>query len=314
MPDEREAIGLLALMLLHDSRRAARVDADGRLVLLADQDRSLWDGEQIAEGERLVARGWRLGRVGVYLVQASIAVEHARGSDWTRIAALYDELWAVSPTPIVALNRAVAIAERDGPDAGLAAHGRARARRTTTSFTPHGRTCSGVPALGDAAAAYGAALALTDSEVEREFLTGRLAQLGDERAGRTWRATCPSTTGCANARFAFATEHNLRRVCTPSARGRTRVPAVPDALAVTDLRKRYGANEALKGVDLTVGEGELVGLLGPERRRQVDAREDRLRARHARRAGRRRWSANPPAPRRQRSSATWPSCSASRTG
>ena len=94
MPDEPEAIGLLALMLLQDSRRAARVDADGRLVLLADQDRSLWDAEQIAEGERLVARGWRLGRVGAYLIQASIAVEHARGSDWARIVWLYDQLHA----------------------------------------------------------------------------------------------------------------------------------------------------------------------------------------------------------------------------
>src|SRR4051794_31383720 len=89
MPDEPEAIGLLALMLLHDSRRAARVDGAGRLVLLSDQDRSLWDAEAIAAGERLVARGWRLGRLGAYLCQASIAVEHARGSDWARIAWRY---------------------------------------------------------------------------------------------------------------------------------------------------------------------------------------------------------------------------------
>ena len=121
MPDEGEAIGLLALMLLQDSRREARVDADGRLVLLPDQDRSRWDAEAIAEGERLVARGWRLGRLGPHLVQASIAVEHSRGSDWTRIVWLYDQLYAISPTEIVALNRAVALAERDGPEAGLAA-------------------------------------------------------------------------------------------------------------------------------------------------------------------------------------------------
>src|SRR5690606_33239276 len=119
MPDESEAIALLALMLLADSRRDARVDASGRLVLLADQDRSHWDAAAIREGEELVARGWRLGRLGPYLLQASISLEHAAGSDWTRIAALYDELFALSPTPIVALNRAVAIAERDGPEAGL---------------------------------------------------------------------------------------------------------------------------------------------------------------------------------------------------
>ena len=128
MPDEPEAIGLLALMRLQDSRREARVDADGRLVLLPDQDRSRWDAEAIAEGERLVARGWRLGRLGPYLIQASIAVEHSRGSDWNRIVWLYDQLQHVSPTPIVALNRAVAVAERDGPEAGLARDGRPRAR------------------------------------------------------------------------------------------------------------------------------------------------------------------------------------------
>ncbi len=120
MPDEPEAIGLLALMILQHSRAAARVDADGRLVLLADQDRSAWDRDAILEGEILVARGWRLGRLGLYLCQATIALEHSRGSDWARIAWLYDELYAISPTPIVALNRAVAIAERDGPEAGLA--------------------------------------------------------------------------------------------------------------------------------------------------------------------------------------------------
>jgi RNA polymerase sigma-70 factor (ECF subfamily) len=98
MPDEGEAIGLLALLLLQDSRRDARVDAEGRLVLLADQDRSLWDAQAILEGERLVARGWRLGRLGLYLIQATIAVEHSRGSDWARIAWLYDELMAVSPS------------------------------------------------------------------------------------------------------------------------------------------------------------------------------------------------------------------------
>lgn len=178
MPDEGEAIGLLALMLLQDSRRTARVDADGALVLLADQDRSLWDVAEIAEGERLVARGWRLGRIGVYLIQASIGVEHARGSDWERIAWLYDQLWAVSPTPVVALNRAVAIAERDGPVAGLAELEAIRDLDGYHLF--HATRADLLRRLGrlkEAAAAYGAALALTDSEVEREFLRGRLNQI-----------------------------------------------------------------------------------------------------------------------------------------
>jgi RNA polymerase sigma-70 factor (ECF subfamily) len=178
MPDEGEAIGLLALMLLTDSRRAARVDADGRLVLLADQDRALWDREQIAEGERLVARGWRLGRVGVHLIQAAIAVEHARGSDWTRIAQLYDELWAVSPTPIVALNRAVAIAERDGPEAGLLELERVRDLDGYHLF--HAARADLLRRLDrreDAIAAYAAALALTDSPVERRFLCARIEEI-----------------------------------------------------------------------------------------------------------------------------------------
>jgi RNA polymerase sigma-70 factor (ECF subfamily) len=178
MPGEPEAIGLLALLLLQDSRRAARVDAAGRLVLLADQDRSLWDRDAIAEGGRLVARGWRLGRHGAYLLQASIAFEHARGSDWTRIAALYDELMAVAPSPIVALNRAVAIAERDGPEAGLAAMDGLRDLDQYHLF--HAARADLLRRLErreEAAAAYRAALALTDSDVEREFLTGRLAAL-----------------------------------------------------------------------------------------------------------------------------------------
>lgn len=175
MPDEGEVIGLLALMLLQDSRRAARVDAAGRLVLLADQDRSLWDRAQIAEGEQLVARGRRLGRLGVHLIQAAIAVEHARGSDWTRIAWLYDQLWHVSPTPIVALNRAVAIAERDGPAAGLAELDGVRDLDGYHLF--HAARADLLRRLdrrADAVAAYEAALALTGSDVEREFLRGRI--------------------------------------------------------------------------------------------------------------------------------------------
>nr|WP_281272652.1 sigma-70 family RNA polymerase sigma factor [Solirubrobacter pauli] len=184
MPDEGEAIGLLALMLLQDSRREARVDADGALVLLADQDRSRWDRAEIAEGERLVARGWALGRVGVYLLQASIGVEHARGSDWTRIAWLYDQLWHVSPTPVVALNRAVAIAERDGPAAGLAAMADIHDLDGYHLFhATRADLLRRLDRLDEAAAAYAAALALTDSEVERGFIRGRIEEISCRRQG-----------------------------------------------------------------------------------------------------------------------------------
>ena len=125
MPDEAEAIGLLPLMLLHDSRRDTRVDADGALVLLGDQDRSRWDHEQITEGVALVERALRRRDVGTYQLQAAIAAVHAEApsvdaTDWPQIAALYGELLAVQPTPVVALNRAVAVAMARGPEAGLA--------------------------------------------------------------------------------------------------------------------------------------------------------------------------------------------------
>jgi RNA polymerase sigma-70 factor (ECF subfamily) len=177
MPDEPEAIGLLALMLLQDSRRDARVDADGRLVLLADQDRSRWDGDEIAEGERLVARGWRLARLGPYLIQASIAVEHARGSDWNRIIWLYDQMHHVSPTPIVALNRAVAVAERDGPEAGLALMDHIDLGAYHLFHAARADLLRRLDRRAEAADAYIKALSLTDSEVEREFLERRLRNL-----------------------------------------------------------------------------------------------------------------------------------------
>ena len=139
------------------------MDADGQLVLLADQDRSRWDVAAIAEGEKLVARGWRLGRLGPYLVQASIAVEHARGSDWARIVWLYDQLLAISPTPIVALNRAVAIAERDGPEAGLALMDGLDLDGYHLFHAARADLLRRLERLDEAAAAYREALALTDS-------------------------------------------------------------------------------------------------------------------------------------------------------
>ena len=122
LPDEPEALALLALMRLHDSRREARVDADGELVLLDDQDRTRWDREAIAEGSGLVERALALGDPGPYALQAFIAAEHARpgGPDWVRVAGAYDRLLAVQGGPVVALNRAVAVAMAHGPEAGVA--------------------------------------------------------------------------------------------------------------------------------------------------------------------------------------------------
>ena len=125
MPDEPEVLGLLALMLLTESRRAARTTADGALVLLADQDRTRWDRALIAEGQALVRRCLRRDQPGPYQIQAAINAVHsdapvAAATDWGQIMRLYDQLLAVAPSPVVALNRAVAVAEVDGPAAALA--------------------------------------------------------------------------------------------------------------------------------------------------------------------------------------------------
>ncbi len=125
MPDEPEALGLLALMLLHDARREARTSASGELVLLEDQDRGLWDRAEIDEGQAILDRALRIGRTGAYQVQAAIAAVHdeaeRQGStDWRQIAALYSRLAAIAPSPVVELNHAVATAMADGPEVGLA--------------------------------------------------------------------------------------------------------------------------------------------------------------------------------------------------
>jgi RNA polymerase sigma-70 factor (ECF subfamily) len=182
MPDEPEALALLALMLVQDSRRDARVDEQDRLVLLADQDRSRWDAAEIAEGMVLVARAWRGARpprplMGPYLLQASIACEHARGSDWARILWLYDRLYELSPTAVVALNRAVAVAEVDGPERAL----QLLAELDLDAYhLLHATRADLLRRLGrdeEAAGAYREALARTESPVEREFLQGRLDAL-----------------------------------------------------------------------------------------------------------------------------------------
>jgi RNA polymerase sigma-70 factor, ECF subfamily len=181
MPDGPEALALLALMLLHDSRRDARVDAAGELVLLADQDRSRWDRAAIAEGAALVERALALGGSGRYTLQAFIAAEHARaaGPDWTRVAGAYDRLLGEQPGPVVALNRAVAVAMARGPETGLALMDElADALEGYHLFhSARADLLRRLDRAGEASAAYRRALALAANPVERAFLERRLREL-----------------------------------------------------------------------------------------------------------------------------------------
>jgi len=183
---EPEVAGLLALMLLHESRRAARTDAAGDLVLLADQDRSLWDAERIAEGCRLVETALASRRFGPYCLQAAIAAVHAEAAraedtDWPQIVGLYDVLRRVEPSPVVELNRAVALAMRDGPAAGLAEIDALLARGGLEHYHPaHVARAELLTRLGrteDARAAWQRALALTRQGPERRHIERRLAAL-----------------------------------------------------------------------------------------------------------------------------------------
>jgi RNA polymerase sigma-70 factor (ECF subfamily) len=186
MPDEPEAMGLLALMLLHDARREARTGPDGALVLLDRQDRSRWDRAAIREGREILERAARLGRAGAYQVQAEIAAVHdqadrAEATDWRRIADLYDRLAELVPTPVVELNRAVAIAMVEGPAVGLARL-EALADDDRLAEYPyfHAARADLLRRLGrfsSAADAYRAAVELTTNEVERAFLARRLAEM-----------------------------------------------------------------------------------------------------------------------------------------
>jgi RNA polymerase sigma-70 factor (ECF subfamily) len=187
MPDEPEARGLLALLLLTDARRATRTDAGGRLLVLEDQDRSAWDRAAIDEGRRLVLDAFRTGRVGRYALQAAIASLHALAAsydttDWPQVLALYDRLLAVWPSPVVALNRAVAVSMVRGPQAGLdeIAVLERDDRLTGYHYLPAVRADL-LRRLGrrdEAAAAYRAALDLADNDAERGFLAARLAEMG----------------------------------------------------------------------------------------------------------------------------------------
>jgi RNA polymerase sigma-70 factor (ECF subfamily) len=183
---EPEAIGLLALMLLQESRRAARISPEGELILLADQDRSLWNREQIAEGSALVQRALASQRFGAYTLQAAIAAVHAEAAsaddtDWAEIVGLYDALLRVEPSPVVALNRAVAVAMRDGPAPGLALIDALLTRGELQDYRfahiARAGLCRQLGDRGQARASYERALALTGQEPERRFLELRLAEL-----------------------------------------------------------------------------------------------------------------------------------------
>jgi len=185
MPDEPEALGLLALMLLQESRRQARVSSTGELVLLADQDRGLWDQGQIAEGTALLGRALRLRRPGPYQVQAAIAALHAEAqnpedTDWPQIAGLYGELARRAPSPVVELNRAVAVAMADGPAAGLRLLGGLafdpQMERYYLFYAARADLLRREGRLGDAAADYRRARDLTQNSAERRFLARRLAE------------------------------------------------------------------------------------------------------------------------------------------
>jgi RNA polymerase sigma-70 factor (ECF subfamily) len=183
---EPEARGLLALMLLHESRRGARASPSGELILLEDQDRSLWDRPQITEGTRLVEQALSSRPIGPYTIQAAIAAVHAnavttRATDWAEIVGLYDLLWSMDRSPIVELNRAVAVAMRDGAEAGVALIDAILERGDLTGYrfahAARADLCRRLGKADDARASYERALALTHQEPERRFLERRLAEL-----------------------------------------------------------------------------------------------------------------------------------------
>jgi len=185
---EPEALGLLALMLLHDSRRAARTSPSGDLVLLEHQDRSLWNRDYIKEGSSLVERALAADQVGAYTIQAAIAAVHANApnaaaTDWAQIVALYDLLARVEPSPVVELNRAVAVAMCDGPSAGLALINAILGRGDLSDYhlahAARADLCRRLGRRAEARASYERALSLTEQEPERRFLERRLAELPD---------------------------------------------------------------------------------------------------------------------------------------
>ena len=187
MPDEPEVWSLSALMLLHDARRAARVDADGRYIALHDQDRALWDADRIRAGRERLERAIRLGRPGEYQVQAAIAAleteaPSSEAVDWPQIAELYGALAVLNPSPVIELNRAVAVGLASGPESGLALLGPLLAEPALERYQPlHAAHADLLRRSGDvagAARAYEQAIALTANAVEREELERRRRELG----------------------------------------------------------------------------------------------------------------------------------------
>lgn len=185
LPDA-EVLGLLALMLLHESRRTARTDAAGDLVLLEDQDRRLWDQQLIAEGRGLVARAMATGRIGMYTLQASISAVHAAAAtfaatDWPLIVSYYDILQQAAPSPVVRLNRAVAIAMRDGPEVGLAEVDEILSAGQLSDYhlahAARADLCRRLERIDEARESYRAALELASQEPERRFLEKRLREI-----------------------------------------------------------------------------------------------------------------------------------------
>jgi RNA polymerase sigma-70 factor (ECF subfamily) len=183
---EPEVIGLLSLMLLQESRRAARTSPTGELILLENQDRSLWNRKQIAEGMALLEKALKSRRFGSYTLQAAIAAVHAEAesvalADWRQIVVLYDRLLQIQPSPVVQLNRAVAIAMRDGPEAGLTQIDAVLERGELANYhLAHSARADMYRRLGrtaEARSSYEKALALTQQEPERQFLQERIRQL-----------------------------------------------------------------------------------------------------------------------------------------
>jgi len=185
---EPEAMGLLALMLLHESRRAARTGPTGELILLDDQDRGRWSRELIAEGTALVERALGSRRIGPYTLQAAISAVHAEAptgaaTDWAQIVGLYDVLLRADPSPVIELNRAVAVAMRDGPAAGLALIDALLARGALADYhlahSARAELCRRLGRTTDARASYSRALELARQEPQRRFLERRLSELLD---------------------------------------------------------------------------------------------------------------------------------------
>ncbi|MGH9679088.1 MAG: RNA polymerase sigma factor, partial [Candidatus Acidiferrales bacterium] len=183
---EPEVIGLLSLMLLQESRHTARTSPNGELILLENQDRSLWDRKQIAEGVALLGKALQSRRFGSYTLQAAIAAVHAQAeslaaTDWRQVVALYDQLVRIQPSPVVQLNRAVAIAMRDGPEAGLTHIDEVLEHGELANYylvhSARADMCRRLGRTAEARSSYEKALALTQQEPERQFLKERIRQL-----------------------------------------------------------------------------------------------------------------------------------------